>query len=193
MYYFIIIIIIQLNTGTTLLHKTLPWPSWPTLQFTPHRDPPRKSSPNIKSNMYHRKTIKNLQPTHCKNSEIYTKPTTNHPKNWRPTASHRTQKPTTTQTPQVTAPKNPQQPEHHKPPHQTHQHKTQQTNKTTKKFTRNTILLGWWGSRSWRGEREARFVASNPKWVSRSASTGGGGGSRDSTSSWSSSTRRNQH
>ena len=36
MYYFIIIIIIiQLNTGTTLLHKTLPWPSWPTPQIQP--------------------------------------------------------------------------------------------------------------------------------------------------------------
>ena len=52
MYYFIIIIIFQLNTGTTLLYKTLPWPPWPTPQFTPHRDPPRKSNPNIKSNMY---------------------------------------------------------------------------------------------------------------------------------------------
>ena len=93
---------------------------------------PANLAPTSNQTCIHRKTTKNLQPTHCKNSEIYTKPTTSHPKNRRPTASHRTQKPTTTQTPLATTPKNPQQPEHRKPPHQTHQHKTQQTNKTTK-------------------------------------------------------------
>jgi hypothetical protein len=55
------------------------------------------------------------------------------------------------------APKNPQQPEYRKPLLQTHQHKTQQTNKTTKKFTKNTQSFRMVGLQIMAGEREARF------------------------------------
>ena len=61
MYYFIIIIIIfQLNTGTTLLHKTLPLPPWPTTQFTP----PPWPTPQIQP-QHRRPTINTV--THPKN------------------------------------------------------------------------------------------------------------------------------
>ena len=129
----------QLNAETTLLHKTFPDHRDPPLNSPPTMTHPANPAPTSNQTCTHRKTTKNLQPTHCKNSEIYTKPTTSHPKNQRPTASHRTQKPTTIRT----------------PPHQTHQHKTQQTNKTTKKIHKKYNLLGRWGSRSRRGEREA--------------------------------------
>ena len=81
----------------SIKHQNNPPPQNPPLATVTH---PAIPAPTSNQTYTPWKTTKNLQPTHYKNLEIYTKPTTSHPKNWRPTA-----------------PKNPQQPKHRKPLH----------------------------------------------------------------------------
>ena len=134
----------------SIKHRNNPPLQNPPLTTVTH---PANPAPTSNQTCTHRKTTKNLQPTHLqklinlhqtqykppKKSATNRKPP--HPKthNNPNTASHHTQKPTTTRTPQATAP-NPST-----------QNTTNQQN--NKKIHKKYNLLGQWGSRSWRGER----------------------------------------